>query len=159
MKHILLLLSIALIFSCSSDDDDSKIIEASEYGVLIQSDTGEEISGTYVFFNISNDEIFHQGTFNTSTDEIILFMVTEKEKNIALNCDIKVDNNKSSIMNAFFIIKNKDLYLNAENNPNATSVLELNPFNFLPVDDKFNYGNDLSRDEVFWIKDSDFRNN
>lgn len=152
MKKLLLLISIVIIASCS-EDDNNEMITAEEYGVFID---GPDVDYNYKFYAEPNGEILKDGQRNG--EQNILFDVSENEiKAENLHFELEPIDGSVDEIEAFLIARKNDLYLNNEDNPNATDVFEMN--NTSKSDGKITGYIPVIKHRVFWVKNSEWSNN
>jgi len=119
MKTIKLLLLSLVVLCCSKDDEPITTMAATEYGVYVKGAT--EVS--YRFYDYHTGETYHEGITSNSR---IMFPVTSKEKPTGSVLGNISSTTTDEIIQVFAVIKSGDFYLNSEDNPNATSIWELN---------------------------------
>lgn len=157
MRNLFLSICTAMLLMSCSKDDGPATMEAKEYGIYVVSNIDSPIEFNYKFYDYGTGEVYHQG-ITTTSNGTVLFPVTDKEKpNGSVVVDIIVDN--PTQIDAFYISKNGNYYLNGEDNPNATSIFEMNDVRYLSEREVFEGAIELKRDESYWRNSSDWSNN
>lgn len=154
MRKLLLITVLLFAVSCSESDDqqESNMITAEEYGVIIK---GPDVDYTYKFYTEPTGEILVQG--ERTGEQNLFFNVAESElkaENIYFEMQLT---GKADEFEAYLISRKGDLYLNSEDNPNAKSIFEIN--NTSKSENTLYGVIPIRMDEHFWIKNSEWSNN
>ncbi|MEH6762824.1 MAG: hypothetical protein V7687_16795 [Maribacter arcticus] len=151
IKLLTLLLSLTALIGCTASDDDSaEFIFTEKYGVYVKSDS--DIKFNYVFKNFETGEIFHQGNATTSTNEVIMFDVTDKEIEAGefIILEVRADSNKN--ISVYYQAKSSDSYYrDSVTNANPDSLIELNSATFIESENHFEAAIPLKYFESNWI--------
>lgn len=155
MKKIITTIIIATLFISCSKDEENSVISATEYGIYVKSNTSGPVDFDYRFYNFDTGEVYRQGS-STTSNGTILFPVTDKEKTSDyIIVDISVSNENS--ISPYYIAKNGSMYLNKEDNSDATSIFELNNMPFISGREVYEGAISIDSHESIWT--DNFSNN